>query len=86
MPDLRDGIESHIKSSGEAAPFEEQTRAFFTRFGSTRQVPRIPRHLLQNPGVGGANGDCAGAGFWLGLRQFIDWGMRLRTSRRRRGQ
>jgi hypothetical protein len=82
MPDLQDSAVHRSR----AVSLEKQTRAFFTRFAGTRQVPQGAPQLLQNPRVGGKNGHCAGAGFWLGLGQFIDRGVRFRTSRRRRGQ
>jgi hypothetical protein len=82
MPDLQDSAEHRLR----AVSLEKQTRAFFTRFAGRRQVPQSAPQVLQNPRVGRKNGHCAGAGFWLGLRQFIVWGAWLRTSRRRCGQ
>jgi hypothetical protein len=59
MPDLQDSFEDR----STAAPLEKQTRAFFTRFGGTRQVSARSRQLLQNLCVARTNGHCAVAGF-----------------------
>jgi hypothetical protein len=49
MPDLQDSAVHRSR----AVSLEKQTRAFFTRFAGTRQVPQGAPQLLQNPRVGG---------------------------------
>jgi hypothetical protein len=52
MPDLQASAEDRRT----AVPLEKQTRAFFTRFGQTRQVSAPTRQLLQNLCVAGLLG------------------------------